>query len=119
MPLSRFTQTFPLACAAATSELESLGGGLTFLEAPAVVVADAGLDGFTSGVEAGGVGAEGVLAGSAAESVVITFLLRRFFLVVSDFTSLDVACALARTGKTTIVSSTQSTTAHRVRLRLA
>src|SRR5258706_334012 len=101
MPLSRLTQTLPLACAAAISEPE-LPDVVVLLETDDAAGARAAPGEFASGEAAG---AGGAFAGSVADSVAVRFLWRRFlcFLVVSDFVSLDVPCALAQAGKTTIV----------------
>jgi len=116
-----FTHTLPLALAAAIPELVFPDSTLAF-RGPVAEVGGAGvaLLGFASEVEAAEVAAGAALAGSAADSVVINFLLRRVlgFLTVSEFVSLDAACGFDRAGDTTIVSSRQSARAPRVRLRL-
>src|SRR5258706_15475026 len=120
MPLSRFTHTLPLACAAAISALEFPDAVWVFLGTAAEAGTEAAAGEFAPGIEAAAAGAGGALAGSAAESVVITFLRRCFlgFLNVSEFVSVDAPCAHVRTGGTTVVSSTESSTAHKVSLRL-
>src|SRR6267142_2656375 len=105
MPLSRLTQTLPLACAAAISGLEFPGAVLVLLGADDVVGTGAVPGEFASGVEAAGTDAGVVPAGSVAESVAVRW--RRFlcFFVVSDFVSPFVACAISA-GETAIASST-------------